>query len=136
MRHTHSFHSLLFVSTREKIVVGLVLFCAARVFSCGGGVVPYVPTQSGAGGGSTGQFVLMEKGVAVDMFDVKKLQPLFRNIILTGNERKSREAEIRRTKDPAKTEKTQDQSDTTAITEDQSGSSREPAPVLNIHRLH
>ena len=95
--------------------------------------MPYVPTQSGASGASTAssQFFIFEKGVAIDMFDIKKHQPIFRNIILTGNERK-----VVKTK--AKTAK---QDSTAVSTQKEAGSTSESSkdeiiPILNIHRLH
>lgn len=133
----HYFHLNCFYKVVVPIVVGTVLFLTLRVYSCGGGVVPYVPTQSGAtGGASTGQFFLMEKGIAIDMFDVKKLQPLFRNIILSGNERKERKTMEALGKEDSKIESTQAESDSVSVTQDESSSEKEPTPVLNIHRLH
>ena len=129
------------VSTRDtrhqalKITgVSLILMFLGfhTVYSCGGGVVPYVPTQSGASGSSTsGSFFLMEKGVAVDMFDVKKLQPLFRNIVLSGNERKVNK-KIAGTLKNQQSEAACDSSNMKHnILESDS-----TLPVLNLHRIH
>lgn len=112
------------------LTVIILLMLSFRTYSCGGGVVPYVPTQSGASGASTAssQFFILEKGVAIDMFNVKKLQPLFRNIILNGNERGkplSKEKLERIENDNKEATDTTDASDEEKI-----------VPVLNIHRLH
>ena len=101
-----------------------------RTYSCGGGVVPYVPTQSGASGASTAssQFFIFEKGVATDLFNVKKHQPIFRNIILTGNERKKNKPKMK----PAESDSLDVAlTDSTAVAKDE-----EMLPILNIHRLH
>ncbi len=117
------------------LVAGFLLCTVYSLYSCGGGVVPYVPTSSGAGGStSSGSFFLLEKGVAVEMFDVKKLQPLFRNIVLSGNERK-----VHRNmgKVLAKYQTTSKQ-DSTAMKNSVHGAeiSDSTLPVLNLHRLH
>jgi len=64
--------------TMYAVIVLFILISFLKLYSCGGGVVPYVPTQSGASGASTAssQFFIFEKGVASDLFNVKKL--LFR----------------------------------------------------------
>lgn len=113
----------------------VVLFTVFAVYSCGGGVVPYVPTQSGASGSSTsGSFFLMEKGVAVDMFDVKKLQPLFRNIVLSGNERKVNK-KLKRAIRKKKRETAQDSLNTNNVKHNVMHSDS-TLPVLNLHRIH
>ena len=112
------------------LIVIILLMLSFRTYSCGGGVVPYVPTQSGASGASTAssQFFIFEKGVATDLFNVKKHQPIFRNIILTGNERKKNRPKMKSNErdslDVALT-------DSTAVAKDE-----EIVPILNIHRLH
>jgi hypothetical protein len=101
-------------------------------------MVPYVPTETGASRGSssqpTGQFYLLEKGVTYDLFDIKKLQPLFRNIVLSGNERKGRTYARplfrRKSTDDKDTLTTSATSDTTAADADSA------RPVLNLYRLH
>ena len=109
----------------------VVLLSFISLYSCGGGVVPYVPTQSGASGASTAnsQFFILEKGVATEMFDIKKHQPIFRNIVLTGNERKFHKAKTSKDKgvDSLATKGT----DSTVVSKEE-----EVLPILNIHRLH
>ena len=113
----------------------ILYFALYSVFGCGGGVVPYVPTQSGASGSSTsGSFFLMEKGVAVDMFDVKKLQPLFRNIVLSGNERKINQ-KMAKAIEKSKEELAGD-STHTANNRHSQAASDSTLPVLNLHRIH
>ena len=82
---------------RKFVVITITIFLSfLKLYSCGGGVVPYVPTQTGASGASTAtsQFFIFEKGVAIDMFDIKKHQPVFRNIVLSGNERKENKTKV------------------------------------------
>lgn len=110
------------------IIITAISIISFSVYSCGGGVVPYVPAQSGTTSSSSGQFFLMEKGVATDMFDVKKLQPLFRNIVLSGNERKEHKSLKQRSKEEKNSRKI---TDSTNVSFDE-----EPLPVLNLHRLH
>ena len=128
----YTYHSN-FKSDLKRCFAGvtiIVLTTFLKLNSCGAGVQPYVPTQSGATR-IAGQFFLIDKGVAIEMFDVKKHQPIFRNIILTGNERK-----VVKTK--AKTAK---QDSTAVSTQKEAGSTSESSkdeiiPILNIHRLH
>ena len=116
---------------REFCLTAIILLMLSfRTYSCGGGVVPYVPTQSGASGASTAssQFFIFEKGVATDLFNVKKHQPIFRNIILTGNERKKNKPKMK----PAESDSLDVAlTDSTAVAKDE-----EMLPILNIHRLH
>lgn len=123
--------------TGKIIAVTMIIlyFGFYTVFGCGGGVVPYVPTQSGASGSSTsGSFFLMEKGVAVDMFDVKKLQPLFRNIVLSGNERKINK-KMGRVIKKNKKETASDSSNISNVKHNLLHSDS-TLPVLNLHRIH
>ncbi len=112
----------------------LMALFSINSYSCGGGVVPYVPTQTGASGSNTstsGQFFILEKGVAVSMFDVKKFQPLFRNIILSGNEREKNKKSKKKSRTENITAAQQAESDSLSALQETEG-----APVLNIHRLH
>lgn len=122
------------------IFVCILYYCA---YSCGGGMIPYVPTQTGAGASaSTGEFFLIEKGVAVDMFNVKKLQPLFQNIRLSGNERKNRKSMKRSFKKSSKVtyakadSSAQASSDSLSVTQNKQSSENESQPILNLHRFH
>jgi hypothetical protein len=129
--HRNAYYQTSKVSIQK--CVGIILLTIMTLsfisYGCGGGVVPYVPTQSGASGAaSTGQFFLMEKGVAIDMFDVKKLQPLFRNIVLSGNERNKHKSLKQLNK---KEENNRNITDSTTVSYD-----KKPLPVLNLHRLH
>ncbi len=111
------------------VVISVVLYS----YGCGGGVVPYVPTQTGASSSAlTGQFFIFEKGIAINMFDVKKFQPIFRNIILTGNERTEHKT-MKTAKKKQKADTNKGISDTVKVTCDASAHAE---PVLNIHRLH
>ncbi len=111
----------------------IVLF-SFNSYSCGGGVVPYVPTQTGASGNnssSNADFYILEKGVATSMFDVKKFQPLFRNIILSGNERKKNKKSRKKSSQKNIAATQQKTADSTTVSHGD-----DAAPVLNIHRLH
>ena len=119
--------------TKYAVIVLFILISFLKLYSCGGGVVPYVPTQSGATGASTAssQFFIFEKGVAIDMFNVKKHQPIFRNIILTGNERTKNKPEKKSVEKDSSDVASKEGGDSTAVSKDE-----EIVPVLNIHRLH
>ena len=119
--------------TKYAVIALFILLFFLKLYSCGGGVVPYVPTQSGATGASTAssQFFIFEKGVAIDMFNVKKHQPIFRNIILTGNERTKNKPEKKSTKKDNVDVTSKEEADSTAVSKDE-----EIVPILNIHRLH
>ncbi len=110
------------------LIVTALLIISFKTYSCGGGVVPYVPTQTGATRSAASQYFLFEKGVAIDLFDIKKLQPIFRNIILSGNDRKEH-------KSRKNVEKKKKDNQETADSTDVSGKDI-ILPILNIHRLH
>ena len=120
---------------RRSIIIYLcVLIYACCAFGCGGGVIPYVPSEyvpvkgQATSGSTKGQFfLLINKGVTTDMFDVKQLQPVFRNIVLTGNERKDRSS---------KKEESSTPDDSSSVTEKEEKKDKESIPVLNLHRLH
>ncbi len=114
-------------------------------FCCGGGIVPYVPTQTGAS--TSQQYFLMDKGVATDMFDVKNLNTIFRNIILSGNERNKRNTKktnAEQESNDAVSGKKKDsvtQKDTTGTVYQQhykqhAHTSTGAEPVLNLYKIH
>lgn len=115
-------------SNFTRVLILLIMSAAYyELYSCGGGMVPYVPTQSGASGANsaTSHFFMIDKGVSADMFDVKKLQPLIRQVVVTGNERKEHQAVYH---DSTKTVTDVDSSCTATY--------HNLTPVLNLHRLH
>ena len=124
-------------------VVVLFLFVLVvyvhRVISCGGGVVPYVPTYvptaSDAGASTTtGQFFLdIEKGVIRDMFEVKKLNPVFRTVILSGNERRTYSKNALKKQDVKSQESSE--KDSTEYNEAYADTTGE-GQVINLFRLH
>ena len=119
--------------TRSAVIALFILASFLKLYSCGGGVVPYVPTQSGASGASTAssQFFIFEKGVASDLFNVKKHQPIFRNIILSGNER-TKNKPVNESADKDSTDVASKMgTDSTVVSKEV-----EIVPILNIHRLH
>ncbi len=88
----------------------LILVYITSAYSCGPGYTPYIPTSDNRT--SSCDFFLIEKGVTGDLFDVKKLQPLFRNIMLSGNERNSVKPKQRSLK---KAETDRNENDSTAV---------------------
>lgn len=125
---------------KKVCLTTVALFCVSVLclqisynYACGGGVVPYVPTQSGASGSSgSSQFFFMEKGVSTDLFDVKRLQPLFRNIILSGNERKKNKNKSKEND----AEVSSAENDSLNAIHNMHMSGKSDSPVLNLHRLH
>ena len=119
--------------TKYAAIALFIMISFLKLYSCGGGVVPYVPTQSGASGASTAssQFFIFEKGVASDMFNVKKHQPIFRNIILTGNERTKNKPEKKLAEKDSADVASLEGTDSTVVSKEE-----EIVPILNIHRLH
>ena len=124
-------------------VVVLFLFVLVlyvhRVISCGGGVVPYVPTYVPTASNSgtsktTGQFFLdIEKGVIRDMFEVKKLNPVFRTVILSGNERRTFSKNALKKQGVKSQESSEkDSTDENVGYADSTGEGQ----VLNLFRLH
>ncbi len=101
------------VKTRTLIIsiVSVAFLFTTAAYSCGSAVVPYVPTQGNASAAVTSKFYILQKGVIAEMFNTKRLQPLFRNVILSGNSRKVKNLRKKNME-------------------------REAQPVLNIHRLH
>jgi hypothetical protein len=128
-------------NTGISIKLSLIILCITlpatfySIYCCGGGVIPYIPTQSGASGNTTsGSFFLVEKGVSGEMFDVSRLQPLFRNIVSSGNERtihKNKEKLLEMNKAAMA-------KDSTLIKNSVHGRAMSDSvlPVLNLHRLH
>ncbi len=118
----------------------MVLLCLIScAIACGGGWAPYVPPSQSVGSSgksqSSSQLYVFDKGVTYDLFDPKILQPLIRNIILTGNERKDRSSmkQVKKQIRKVKTAETSAQSDSsTTLPEPQ----EESKPVLYIHGMH
>jgi len=127
-------------SNRGPVVLAAALilcFTAYKAFSCGGGVVPYIPsgTGSASSGSSSGQFFLFDKGVTSTMLDYRAVQPLFKNIVNSGNERKQRGTEIKKAEEcevKADSTKTVD----STKTEKHNIVGEDALPVLNLHQLH
>lgn len=117
----------------------IVVTYVHRVVSCGGGVVPYVPTYVPTGSNTgtnttTGRFFLdIDKGVIRDMFEVKKLNPVFRTVILSGNQRRtfSKNALKKQSVKPQESS----EKDSTDENEEYVDTTDE-GQVLNLYRLH
>jgi hypothetical protein len=112
-----------------KVVLAVISFYTL-LFCCGGGVMPYVPSGTGASANNTSkQFFLIDKSVTTSILDGKSLQPLFRTIVNAGNERKSRNLHRVKKSDSTDVKKNDDKEkcpfDTTLA-----------EPVLNLHKLH
>lgn len=121
------------------VLTAVLMIClnTFKVFGCGGGVVPYIPSGTGSAGSgsSSGQFFLFDKGVTSTMLDYRAVQPLFKNIVNSGNERKARGQEIKKaepfevTADSTKTVDSTKTAEHNIVGED-------ALPVLNLHQLH
>ena len=99
--------------------------------SCGG-IHPYIPTQSG-GGAAGANFFLIEKGTSYDMFDGSRLQPILRNIVISGNERRPRASHDGQ-EDAARAGETQEaEADSSQLDEEEEAQAR---PVLDLIRLY
>lgn len=125
----------MFQKTMTMLFVAGIVY-AGIAWGCGGGVTPYIPTQSGSSNASK-EFFIIEKGVADNLFDVKKLQPLFRNVILTGNSRKEtpymkKMAGEKNTQVAQGNDSLQTTTDTIHNMHVQTGKNA----ILNIHRIH
>ncbi|MBN1984496.1 MAG: hypothetical protein JW795_23420 [Chitinivibrionales bacterium] len=129
------------IGCNTAMCTGIFLFVYIHAISgCGGGVMPYIPTQSGGGNQEQkAEFYILDKGVTSDMMNMKKLQPLLKNIVYSGNERKKAA--------PSKNQAQQNQAaadttvaqtpDSAAVLSDHSHLSHcSPNPVLNLHYLH
>ncbi|MGM0461674.1 MAG: hypothetical protein ACQEQ4_04560 [Fibrobacterota bacterium] len=71
----------------------LLIMCSiiSVTWACGGGLIPYTPsTGESQESGKRAGYYIINKGVARGMFDVKSLQPVFREIRTSGNERNPR----------------------------------------------
>lgn len=98
-------------------------------YACGGGMMPYIPTATGAGSGSAsapGQFFIIDKGVTNSMLDIRQLQPLFRSVVNAGNERS--EKNLKAQDDTTHGKKKGPRYDSLDTTKAE--------PVLNLHKLH
>ena len=109
------------------VTISVCLFIT-RAYDCGPGVQPYVPVYSGAQK-SSGNFILFDKGVTDGLLNVKKLQPIIRNIVFLGNEREDRRS--------SKTEQKSENiaADSTAADSDQPKEDKYRL-ILNLDRLH
>ncbi|MBN1129933.1 MAG: hypothetical protein JXA71_13150 [Chitinispirillaceae bacterium] len=118
--------------------VSLFLLCLyAPSSGCGGGYVPlpYIPTSSGNINTPTtrGSFFLIEKGSAGEMFDIKKLQPLFRNIQQSGNDRKIHADRKKVRADSGSVARSDRAGPDTARA---AQATTQGVPVLNLHSIH
>ncbi len=118
------------------VVFVIIMLAHSFTFSCGGGVVPYVPSGAGASSGqsSGGVFFLFDKGVTTTMFDHRTLQPLFKNIVNSGNERKNRDRKGKKVKPAVKKKDLADCPDSTGKRHNLVEEGVDP--VLNLHKLH
>lgn len=123
-------------STIVSIAILTICLTVFHLYSCGGGVVPYIPSGTGAGSSSSsGQFFLFDKGVTSTMLDYRAVQPLFKNIVNSGNERKDRALKDKLSKQGEAKKDTTDTSDSTKSAKHnivEEGA----LPVLNLHKLH
>ena len=120
-----------------KLIIYLILLVIVsrnqHIRACGGGVMPYIPTNTNSASDQKAEFFLIEKGITSEIFDTKKLQPVFKNIVNTGNRRKVRtlrssEDLNMRTKQDGRANKYSNDTEIDSVQNVQ--------PVLNLHRLH
>jgi hypothetical protein len=144
MERTVSFFSKKNMAKRRCCVVALVIgaLCCSHGVCCGGGYVPmpYIPSGGGSLNtpSSKGSFYLIEKGSANDLFEIKSLQPLFRNIHMSGNERQNLDKFRKNRKADAgdKNAKTDMAAADSVKIDSATCPSAAAAPVLNLHRIH
>ena len=115
----------------------VVLACCGSAFCCGGGFVPmpYIPSNTGniSTPSSKGSFFLIEKGSTTELFDVNKLQPVFRNIHMSGNERIVHAKTLAKKSDAGQTASGNARpADSASVT----GTQAKTASVLNLHLIH
>ncbi len=134
--NNNSTKNSLSVTRMIEIVSVVIIVVVSYTYSCGGGVVPYVPSGAGASSNqsSGGVFFLFDKGVTSTMFDHRTLQPLFKNIVNSGNERKNRGKKSRKKKPETKKTDSAECADSTAKRHNLVGEGSDP--VLNLHKLH
>jgi hypothetical protein len=133
-RNKNSFKKICFGTILSTATL-IVCFNIFHLYSCGGGVVPYIPSGISAGS-STGQFFLFDKGVTSSMLDYRAVQPLFKNIVNAGNERKDRYGLLNK-----ESEQDREKRDTTEATDSTKSAkhnlvNKGSLPVLNLHKLH
>lgn len=130
-----------------SMTVLVVFLLCGHLFACGGGLMAYTPSDGNSGGNSNkkADFFFINKGVSSTMFDVKALQPVFREVNASGNERNEKNLSKRAKKrlaekqaaDAEKIAKNQavGTCDSTASVH-HSHQKEDVAPVLNLHKLH
>lgn len=112
-----------------RSLVLCILLTALPALPCGGGVIPYVPSNFGGGSAAgmsasqkQGTFYLsIDKSVAGDALDIRQYQPLFKNVHHAGNERDHME----------KLSVKKSTTDTSGTRE----KTRVSAPALNLNRI-
>jgi hypothetical protein len=94
---------------------------------CGGGWAPYIPptASGGASANTEGRLQIFEKGVSYSLFDPKALQPLVRNIVLSGNLRKK-----------GKLSPSDKAENPDSLASEKDPKADNVDAVLNVHRLH
>jgi hypothetical protein len=114
----------------------LILGSMYAAFCCGGGYVamPYIPAggTGNANASSKGSFFIIDKGTVNSMFDVKTLQPLFRNVHMSGNERTNMD-KIRNNQRTFDSRMSGTNSNPMAKNPNETPV---PVPVLNLQRIH
>ncbi len=120
----------------------LITFICSESFACGGGLMAYTPSEGNSGSSDKkASFYMINKGVATTMFDVKSLQPVFRDISSSGNERNDKnlsEAVLKRRAEKeleAKSDTTAECVDSTHM-KHHAHDNENVSPVLNLHKLH
>ncbi len=116
----------------------VLLLCVYAALGCGGGLMAYTPSSGNDGSGNKkADFYFINKGVSTTMFDVKALQPVFREVTASGNERNDKNLS-KRAKQRLEKKQKEEMVDTTVATHNPAHhhNKEDVAPVLNLHKLH
>lgn len=121
------------------LTVVLLSLTLQNAIACGGGLMAYTPSAGNeTTSGKKADFFLISKGVSSTMFDVKALQPVFREVTATGNERNEKNLSDRAKKRLEKRRKDEVAKACTTGTHTVHDvqDKEDVAPVLNLHKLH
>ncbi len=132
---------------KKALLLPLFLFLIFHnSYGCGGGLMAYTPSAGNSDNSEKkADFFLINKGVSSTMFDVKALQPLFRDVTASGNERNEKNlSKSVRKKRVEKHKKATEKmlancTDTTKECQENPHhlhDNENVSPVLNLHKLH
>jgi hypothetical protein len=135
----------------KKTLLCITTLFTVELLACGGGLTAYIPSDDNSYVPSEGEsslgntnvdFYIIDKGVSSSMFDVKSLQPVFRNSNESGNQRNekniSERVKERQLEEVAKAQQKADSSATGEPFHEHGGPGctlAEEIPVLNLHKV-